>query len=64
MSKAERRLVKKTVIPVTVIDDPRELTGLIHFPTETLARAVVPHQATITRKKHSILYRNQVIREN
>lgn len=62
--KVERKLVKKTVIPITIIDDPKELNGLIHFPTETHHKAVVPHQSTINFKKHSVMYRNQVIREN
>ena len=64
MSKLERRLVKKTILPVQIIDDPKELTGLVHFPTETNPRAILPNTTTAVYKKNSIMYRNQLLREN
>ena len=33
MKSVERKMVKKTVIPVQFYDDPQSITGMIHFPT-------------------------------
>ena len=62
MKKTDRKLVKKTVIPVLLIDHPKDIFGLVHFPTEHKPKAVTPSTTIIHRAKHAILYRNQAVR--
>lgn len=52
------------MIPVNVFENLKEVNGLIHFPTESNPKAIAPNDTQITHKKHSIMFRNQVVREN
>lgn len=64
MNKGERKLIKKIVIPVTIFDDSKQINGLVNFPTQTNPKCVTPHIANAVYKKNSIMYRNQLLREN
>lgn len=64
MQKPTRRLVKKTVIPVSLIDNPSEVCGLIHFPTEQNPKNITPNETTVSRKTHTISYKRESLNED
>lgn len=57
MKSVERKMVKKTVIPVHFYDDPQSITGMIHFPTENNPKMLYPHTTNVTKRKFSISYK-------
>ena len=57
MNRPERKLVNKKEILVDIIDNPQEIAGIVHFPTEQQPNAVFPCSSTAKLKKHVVTYR-------
>ena len=53
----EGKLVKVTTIPVTIIDRPHELPGLVRFPTESQDVRLDPTTCSTLRRQVFIAYR-------
>ena len=59
MEAVERKMVKKTVIPVTFIDNPQDIKGLMHFPTEQNHKGVKNANISVSRRKFVISYKRE-----
>jgi hypothetical protein len=59
--KPEKRLVKKTVIPIKIEDNPKELRGIVRFSTEAYNASINP-ACNIERKKNIVYYKNQNVK--
>ena len=55
----QKKLVKKTVIPVQVIDDPQLINGLMHFPTEHNPKMLFPNTTNVTRRRFVVSYKKE-----
>lgn len=57
--RPEGRLVKKTVIPVKIEDNPKELRGIVRFSTESHKTQINPITCHTKKQKNFVYYSNQ-----